>query len=62
MRKMEQEEFDKLKFDRNPKDCNHPEIVRIYFQGAHTDYGCVACGLSHTNKEVFEKPGLEGYK
>ena len=62
MRKMEQGGFDKLTFDKNPGDCNHPEVVRICFQGSHIDYGCVVCGLSHTNKAVFEKPGLEGYK
>ena len=62
MRKIDQEEFDRLEFDRSPKDCVHPEVVRIYYQGSHIDYGCVACGLSHTNKRVFDKPGLEGYK
>ena len=42
--------------------CDHPEIVRIYTLGSHTDYGCMKCGLTHTSKEIFGKTGLERYK
>lgn len=61
MIKMEQEEFDKLLFDTLPKNCNHPEVVRLYTMGVHADYGCLKCGLEHTNKEVFDKIRLFGY-
>ena len=62
MRKMQEEEFNLLTFDTNPKDCNHPEIVKTYYLGTDTGYACLVCGLTHTSKDVFDKPGLEGYK
>lgn len=64
MQKMDQEEFDKLMFDKNPKECGHPDIVRLIdgATGAHIDYGCKVCGLQYTNREAFERYGLEGYK
>lgn len=65
MRKIDEKEFNSLVKDI-PREvvnsCNHPEVVRIYTMGAHTDYGCLKCGLQHTNKEVFDKPGLEGWR
>ena len=64
MRKMDQEEFDKLPFDKNPKDCGHSEVVKLIdgATGAHMDYGCIVCGLQYTNREVFAKRGLDGNK
>ena len=62
MRKMDQEEFDGQTFVKNPRDCGHPDVVRLIdgATGAHMDYGCTVCGLQHTNSEVFKKHGLEG--
>ena len=36
--------------------------MRKIDMGSHTDYGCLKCGLQHTSKEVFDKPGLDGYR
>ena len=62
MRKMEQEEFNKLTFDISPKECSHIEVVRLYSLGTHTDYGCLKCGLQHTNEAVFAGLGLSNFK
>lgn len=64
MKIMSQSEFDKLCFCANSKDCNHPDVVRLVdaYTGAHMDYGCMVCGLQHSNRDVFNKFGLEGYK
>ncbi len=63
MEKMTEDVFDALHFKILPKDCEKHCAVRIIdFAGAHNDYGCIYCGMKHTNREVFEKPGLEGYK
>lgn len=59
MKKMEQTEFDRMTFSKSPKDCNHPDVVRIYDSGTHIDYGCVVCGFTHTNKEAFDKKETE---
>ena len=55
MQKMDQEEFDKIKFEKEPKDCRHPNVVRITYLGAHIDYGCTVCGMMHTEIEAFTK-------
>ena len=62
MRKIDEEEFYEL--TKNIPDdvkcsCGHSEVVRIYTLGSHTDYGCLKCGLQHTNKEFFDKQGLQ---
>lgn len=65
MRKMDEKEFNNLTKDKSRdvvKSCDHLEVVRIYTMGSHTDYGCLKCGLQHTNKEVFDKPGLTGLR
>lgn len=65
MRKIDEEEFYSLTKDI-PEDakhnCGHPDVVRIYTMGTHSGYGCLMCGLEHTNKDVFNKPGLSGWK
>ncbi len=56
MRKMQQDEFDELTkniSEAEKRKCKHTEIVKIYFLGANTDYGCVGCGMEHTSLEAF---------
>ena len=62
MRKIGQEDFDKMTFSVDVKECNHAEVVRLYTMGSNTDYGCLCCGLQHTNIDVFSRPGLGAYR
>lgn len=55
MKKMQENEFDKLKFDIAPDKCVHAEVVKLYVFGAHTDYGCLSCGLTSSNVEIFKR-------
>lgn len=36
--------------------CTHPNIVRLTYLGAHSDYGCLSCGACGT-KEDLERIG-----
>lgn len=58
MRHMQEEEFDKLNFsglDKNNaiKKCKH-SVVKLYYLGTHTDYGCEKCGFKSLLIEDFE--------
>ena len=49
MKHMQEEAFDKLNFsdlDKSGKnkECKH-SIVKLYYLGTHTDYGCEKCGF-----------------
>ena len=60
---MTEEDFDMLEHEISPKNCQNHYVVRITdFAGSHNDYGCTKCGLKHTCKDVFEKPGLTSYR
>ena len=60
---MTDEEFTPMEHTVQPKDCDNHYVVRITdFAGSHNDYGCIKCGLKHTNVDVFAKKGLDGYK
>ena len=53
--------MDDLEFERITKDipqnaktnCKHSRVVKLYTLGTQSDYGCLDCGLQHTNKEAF---------
>lgn len=55
MQKMTEEEFDKIAYEYNIKECDHSQVVRLYYMGTHTDYGCMKCGMKSTVKEHFNK-------
>ena len=62
---IDKEEFCNLTKDISPEvklNCWHPEVVTVYTMDLHTDYGCLKCGFYHTNKKVFDKPGLSGWE
>ena len=57
MRHMQEEEFDKLKFpyiNKNHKNekCEH-SVVKLYYLGTHSDYGCEKCGMKSSRIEDF---------
>lgn len=54
MMKMQESEFDALKFNEKPSTCKH-ELVKLYIKGMETDYGCIKCGMKAFYKEDFEK-------
>ena len=51
---MQEDKFEKLVFNTTPENCNH-EIVKLYYWGTHTDYGCKKCGKTAPNIETFRK-------
>lgn len=54
---MQQEDFDKIKPTIKPGEhCSH-SVVKLYYKGTHSDYGCVRCKMQSWNKEDFETNG-----
>ncbi|MFR6064888.1 MAG: hypothetical protein ACLUH5_02440 [Eubacterium sp.] len=54
MQKLQEEEFAKIKPTTKPEECTH-EIVKLYYKGSHTDYGCIKCKAQSFNKEDLER-------
>lgn len=52
---MQESVFRKIKYETTPDKCSHPNIVRLYELGAHSDYGCTCCGMTSSSKEFFRK-------
>lgn len=62
MKHMQEEAFDKLNFsdlDKSGKnkECKH-SIVKLYYLGTHTDYGCEKCGFKSLLIEDFESKNI----
>lgn len=55
MTKMAEEDFDKLEASTTPEKCDHKDIVKLYYLGTHTDYGCIKCKCKSSNKEDFNR-------
>ena len=53
MTKMTEEDFDKLVASTTPEKCDHKDIVKLYYLGTHTDYGCIKCKCKSSNKEDY---------
>lgn len=53
MEHMQEKEFDKLVFSEEYKHCKHENIVRLYYLRTHSDYGCLSCGVKHSEKSHF---------
>ena len=49
---MQEEEFDKIK--RSDDKCPPHEVVKLYYKGAHTDYGCKKCKMKSSVLSYFE--------
>lgn len=51
------EEFDNRHFDTPPEKYPHLDVVRLYYLGTHSDYGCTARGVRGSRLEFFKKAG-----
>ena len=49
---MQEEEFDQIIMTVNPKNCKHI-FVKLYYLGAHSDYGCRLCKIKTMNPELY---------
>lgn len=54
MQKMQEDEFDKIEPTTKPGErCVH-EVVKLYYLGTHSDYGCIKCKMKSLVLEHFE--------
>lgn len=54
MRKMQEKEFDELPRTTIDAEAHRHEVVKLYVNGTHTDYGCIKCKMKSLVKEDFE--------
>jgi hypothetical protein len=54
MEHMKEEDFDKIPQTTEFGKCKH-EVVKLYINGTHSDYGCIKCKLKSLVLEDFEK-------
>lgn len=53
MQKMLEEEFDKIESKiKQGEKCSH-EVVKLYYGGTNSDYGCIKCKLKSLILEDF---------
>ena len=55
MQHMQEDVFDKLEKSRDK--CPPHEVVKLYSEGTHTDYGCIKCKLKSLIIKDFEGLG-----
>ena len=55
MIKYQEDEFEKIQAVCKPSECDHSELVKLYVNSAHTDYGCLKCKMTSYFKEDFER-------
>ena len=54
MIRMQENEFDQIEPTIKPGEkCNH-EIVKLYYLGTHSDYGCIMCKMKSLLLEDFD--------
>ena len=54
MYRMSEEEFDAIKITDDTPKCPPHEIVKLYYLGTHSDYGCIKCKFKSLIKSDFE--------
>lgn len=54
MYKMQEEEFDAIVIDESTSNCPPHEVVKLYYLGTHSDYGCVKCKMKSLRLEDFQ--------
>lgn len=54
MEHMQEDVFDKIPITEDYQNCNH-EVVKLYYLGTHSDYGCIKCGMKSLILEDFKK-------
>ena len=55
MEKMQENEFEQLAPQCNASECDHSEIVKLYYLSTHSDYGCKKCKMQSLNLDDFRK-------
>ena len=53
MLKMQEDEFDAIVVDDSTPQCPPHEVVKLYYLGTHSDYGCVKCKMKSFILEDF---------
>lgn len=53
MKRMQEDEFDKLEKMDKPCLKGRHEVVKLYYLGTHSDYGCEKCGMKSYNIKDF---------
>lgn len=51
---MQEEEFDAIVIEGKTPKCPPHEVVKLYYLGAHSDYGCVRCKMKSLRLEDFQ--------
>lgn len=55
MRKMQEDEFDKIQpTTKIGEICTH-DIVKLYIKGTHSDYGCIRCKMKSLVLDSFNR-------
>ena len=54
MYKMQEDEFDAIVVDENESKCPPHEVVKLYYLGTHSDYGCIKCKMKSLRLEDFQ--------
>ena len=54
MMKMQEDDFEKIEATTEFGKCEH-EIVKLYFGGMHSDYGCIKCKVQSLDLSEFNK-------
>ena len=54
MEHMQEEEFEVIKQTTEPEYCDH-KVVKLYYKGTHSDYGCIKCKMQSLLLEDFRK-------
>ena len=49
---MQEEEFDKIA--KSNEKCPPHKVVKLYYKGTHSDYGCVKCKIKSLILSDFE--------
>lgn len=57
MEKMQETEFDQIVPVCEFSECDHSQIVKIYYLATHSDYGCKKCKMKSLNLDTFKKVG-----
>ncbi len=55
MEKMQEKDFEKIEPTCHIAECDHSEIVKLYYLGAHSDYGCKKCKMQSLILTDFKK-------
>ncbi len=55
MEKMQEKVFDKIRQETTPDKCRKHEVVKLYYLGTHSDYGCKKCKMKSLILSDFDK-------